>query len=118
MCEIMSENKIDELEKKRLKKMKKKQLKEEKRKERKKLKRKKKNALVICRNGKEFWTTQDQFWQWVREKEIVKVGDNPLKGNLVRKNGEYDVVIGNTVLNLACPNHLREALHSRKYRVA
>lgn len=112
----MSENKIDEFEKKRLKKMKKKQLKEEKRRERKKLKRKKKNALVICRNGKEFWTTQDQFWQWIRDKAIVKTGDHPLRGNLVRKDEESAVVISNTVLNLACPNHLREALYSRKYR--
>lgn len=84
----------------------------------KRLKRKKKNALVICRDGKEYWTTQDQFWQWVRDKVIVKAGDNPLRGNLVRENGEYDVVFANTVLNLACPNHLREALVSRKYRTS
>ncbi|MEZ5428792.1 MAG: hypothetical protein R2747_21285 [Pyrinomonadaceae bacterium] len=91
-------------------------LKNEKRKERKRLKRKKKNALVVCRNGKEFWTTQDQFWQWVRDKVIIKTGDQPLRGNLVRQNEEYAVVISNTLLNLAYPNHLREALYSRKYR--
>lgn len=45
--------------------------------------RKKKNALVIFDNGKEFWTTQNQFWQWVREKVIVKAGDNPLRGNVL-----------------------------------
>lgn len=44
---------------------------------------KKKNALVIFNNGKEFWTTQNQFWQWVRERVIVKAGDNPLRGNAV-----------------------------------
>lgn len=50
--------------------------------------RKKKNALVIFNDGKEFWTTQNQFWQWVREKVIVKAGDNPLRGNFVMPNGE------------------------------
>ena len=92
-------------------------LKKDLKKEIKRMKRKKKNALVVCRSGKEFWTTQDQFWQWVREKTIAKTGDNPLRGNLLRDNDEYAVVISNTVLNLANPNHLSEALYSRRYRV-
>ena len=71
----------------------------------------------MCRDGKEFWTTQDQFWQWVREKVVVKAGDSPLRGNLVKADEEYAVVISNTVLNLKCPNHLKEVLFSRKYRV-
>ena len=50
--------------------------------------RKKKNALVIFKDGKEFWTTQNQFWQWVREKVIIKAGDNPLRGNFVTQNEE------------------------------
>lgn len=82
----------------------------------KKKKKKKKNALVICQDGKEFWTTQDQFWQWVREKVVVKSGDFPLKGKMVRANEEYAVVISNTVLNLAYPNHLSEAIYSRRFR--
>lgn len=90
--------------------------KEQLRKERKEMKRKKKNALIVCRDGKEFWTTQAQFWQWVREGIIIKAGDYPLKGEYVRANEEKDVVISNTVLNLACPNHLHEALRSRRYR--
>lgn len=90
--------------------------KEEKRKLKKQLSRKKKNALIICRDGKQFWTTQDQFRQWVREKTIIITGHNPLQGEFVRDNEESAVVICNTVLNLAHPNHLREALSSRKYR--
>jgi hypothetical protein len=90
--------------------------KNELRKKRKQMKRRKKNALVVCQDGKEFWTTQDQFWQWVREKAVVKVDDFPLKGVLVRANAEKDVVICNTVLNLAHPNHLREAIYSRRFR--
>lgn len=80
------------------------------------LRRKKKNALIVCHDGKEYWTTQDQFWQWIRERVIVKQGDFPLKGKFVNANEEKTVVISNTVLNLACPNHLREALYSRRFR--
>jgi hypothetical protein len=75
---------------------------------------KKKNALVICRDGKNYWTTQAQFWQWVRENVVVKLGDGPLYGKFVREHEEFNVVISNTVLNLRCPNHLSEALASRR----
>lgn len=90
--------------------------KKQQRKEKKDIKRKKKNALVICQDGKEYWTTQSQFWQWVRERIIMKVDDYPLKGKFVRENEEKTVVICNTVLNLACPNHLREVIYSRRFR--
>lgn len=76
--------------------------------------RKKKNALVMCHDGKEFWTTQAEFWQWVRESLVVKVNDAPLRGMFVRRNEEYNVVLGNTVLNLKCPNHLSEAMAARR----
>jgi hypothetical protein len=35
-------------------------------------KKKKRTALVVCRDRKQFWTTQAQFWQWVREGVVVK----------------------------------------------
>lgn len=104
MSKIMNDNKLEK--------------KKELRRKRKEIKRRKKNALVICHDGKEFWTTQDQFWQWVREKVVVKAGDFPLKGNLIRENAEKDVVICNTILNLACPNHLSEAIYSRRFRTS
>lgn len=81
-------------------------------------KKKKKTAEITCRDGKRFWTTQNQFWQWVREGVIQKTGDQPLSGHYVRENEEYQVVISNTVLNLAHPNHLREALTSRRMGVS
>jgi|SRR5215218_1027987 len=74
----------------------------------------KKNALVMCHDGKEYWTTQAQFWQWVRESVVLKISDGPLRGQFIRVNEEYAVVISNTVLNLKCPNHLREAIISRR----
>ncbi len=78
-------------------------------------KRKKKNALITCHDGKEYWTTQAEFWQWVRESVVIKVSDAPLRGKFIRRNEEYNVVISGTVLNLKCPNHLVEALASRRH---
>jgi uncharacterized protein with ATP-grasp and redox domains len=83
-----------------------------------KKKKKKRTALVICRDRKEFWTTQTQFWQWVREAVVVKTSDAPLTGMFVREHEELMVVLSNTVLNLAHPNHLREALLSRRVGMA
>ncbi len=80
----------------------------------KKKKKKKKNAVVFCQDGSSFWATQDQFWQWVRDRTVVKLGDAPLSGQFVRENEESAVVISNTILNIRHPNHLREALDSRR----
>lgn len=77
---------------------------------------KRKTALVACHSGKQYWTTQEQFWQWVRGRKVVKTGDRPLSGRFVREHEESFVVLNNTVLNLAHPNHLREALASRRLR--
>jgi hypothetical protein len=79
-----------------------------------KKKRKKKTALVICKDRKQFWTTQTQFWQWVRDGVVVKTGDQPLTGLFKREHEELLVLLSNTVLNLAHPNHMREALMSRR----
>jgi hypothetical protein len=86
----------------------------DKKKEKKAKKKKKKTALVICRDRKQFWTTQKQFWQWVREGVIEKTEDRPLTGAYLREYDELMVLVSNTVLNLAHPNHMREALLSRR----
>ena len=83
-----------------------------------KKKRKKKTALVICRDRKQFWTTQTQFWQWVREGIVIKTGEQPLTGIFRREHEELLVLLSNTVLNLAHPNHMREALLSRRIGIA
>ena len=80
----------------------------------KKKKKKKKTALVICRDRKEFWTTQTQFWQWIREGIALKLHDHPLTGAFVHQDQEKMILLNHTVLNLANPNHLREALLSRR----
>ena len=81
---------------------------------RKKKTRKKKTALIICQDRKQFWTTQTQFWQWVRDGIVVKTGEQPLTGLFKREHEELMVLLSNTVLNLAHPNHMREALLSRR----
>src|SRR6478672_7748657 len=84
----------------------------------KKKKRKKKTALIVCRDRKQFWTTQTQFWQWVREGVVEKTGDQPLTGLFRRQHEELLVLLSNTILNLAHPNHMREALLSRRIGIA
>lgn len=79
-----------------------------------KKKKKKRTALVICRDRKQFWTTQAQFWQWVREGVVVKTQDQPLTGSFQREHEELMIVLSNTVLDLAHPIHLCEALRSRR----
>jgi hypothetical protein len=81
-------------------------------------KKRKRTAQVVCRDGKSFWTTQAQFWQWVRDGVLVKTGDRPLAGSFVNEAEELNVVLGNTVLNLARPNHLREAMLARRMGLA
>ena len=87
-------------------------------KDKKKKTKKKKTALVVCRDRKEFWTTQAQFWQWVRDGVVVKTQDSPLTGTFKRDHEELMVLLSNTVLNLAHPNHMREALLSRRVGLA
>ena len=77
-------------------------------------KKKKRTALVVCRDRKEFWTTQAQFWQWVRDGVVTKTDDHPLTGAFIREHEELMVMLSNTVLNLAHPNHVREALAARR----
>lgn len=78
-----------------------------------KKKKKKRTALVICRDHKQFRTTQAQFWQWVREGVVVKTQDQPLTGAFQREHEELMIVLSNTVLDLAHPIHLTEALRAR-----
>lgn len=81
-------------------------------------KKKKRTALVISRSGQQFWTTQAQFWQWVRDGVVNKVQDGPLTGVYRNEHEETLVVLSNTVLNLAHPNHLREVLLAKRTSLA
>jgi len=88
--------------------------KEQKKKEKREKRKLKRNALVVTHDNSQFWTTQKQFWQWMREGVIVKTSDGPLTGHFVRENEEKMVLLANMILNLSCPNHLNEALSQRR----
>jgi hypothetical protein len=75
---------------------------------------KKRTALVICQSGKQFWTTQAEFWQWVRDYVVIKTQDQPLTGVFRREDEELKILLNHTVLNLGAPNHLREVMLSRQ----
>jgi hypothetical protein len=75
---------------------------------------KKRTALVLCRSGKQFWTTQAEFWQWVRDHVVIKTRDHPPTGIFRREDEELTVLLNHTLLNLAAPNHMRETLLSRR----
>jgi hypothetical protein len=86
----------------------------EKQKKRIRPKKRKRTARILCRKKKEFWTTQAQFWQRVRELKVIKTQHNPLTGIFVHDNEVSMVILGNAILNLAQPNHLNEVLTARR----
>ena len=63
----------------------------EEKKQRRELKKAKKNALVLCHDGSQFWTTQKQFWQWVRaiEPQRLQLLRDQLCQALSRCQGMY-----------------------------
>ena len=81
-----------------------------------KVKRKKRTARIVCQDRSEFWTTQAQFWQWIRDRVIIKIQDNPLTGVFRHEHEPLMVVISNTIFNMKNRNHINEALLSRRLR--
>ncbi|MCI0485273.1 MAG: hypothetical protein L0229_01485 [Blastocatellia bacterium] len=73
--------------------------------------RKKKTAKIVCTNDKEFWTTQRQFWMWVREGLVDVTGQEPLTGRFGGRREKLLVMIRHVVLDEACPEHKQEVLH-------
>jgi hypothetical protein len=72
----------------------------------------KKNARIMCANGKEFWTTQKRFWQWVREGLVDMTGNNPLTGRFLGTREKLFVMIRHVILDNGCENHKQEILKS------
>jgi hypothetical protein len=72
---------------------------------------KKKTARIVCVNDNEFWTTQKQFWQWVREGLVDVVGQNPLTGRFGGKRERLLVMVRHVVLDNASPEHKHEVLN-------
>jgi hypothetical protein len=70
----------------------------------------KKTALIICNDGKEYWITQKQFWNMVREGVVVQTGNHPLTGRFRGRDDQLLITIQHTVLNKATPIHTGEVL--------
>jgi hypothetical protein len=75
-------------------------------------KRGKKTARIVCSNENEFWTTQKQFWQWVREGLVDVTGQSPLTGKFGGKREKLLVMVRHMILDNACPEHKQEVLGS------
>ena len=74
----------------------------------------KKTARIVCANGNTFWSTQKQFWQWVREGLVVVTGDFPLTGRFRGRREHLLVMIEHTILDKGAPLHLEEVLGAKK----
>jgi hypothetical protein len=70
----------------------------------------KKNARIVCANDNEFWTTQRQFWQWVREGLVDVTGQQPLTGRFAGRRERLLVMVRHVILDNASPNHKQEVL--------
>ena len=76
----------------------------------------KKTALIVCNNDKEYWITQKQFWNMVREGVVVQTGDHPLTGRFRGREDQLLITIQRTVLNKATPIHTAEVLRVIRMR--
>lgn len=77
---------------------------------------KKRTAKIVCPNGEKFWTTQKQFWQWMRAGIIQKTGDRPLKGIITDKTELKLIMRNHTILNMSAPNHLAEVINANRMK--
>jgi hypothetical protein len=69
----------------------------------------KRSARVMCKE-RCFWITPKQFWAWVHDDIIDFVGERPLTGKYRGHNRDFLVRLENTILDAACPEHLRAVL--------
>jgi len=73
----------------------------------------KRSAKVICRGGC-VWVSPKQFWRWVRGGIVEYVSEPPLTGRFYGERENFLVSVRHTLLNIACPEHMRTVLLSRR----
>lgn len=74
----------------------------------------KKNAKIVCNNKKEFWVTQKEFWNLLREGVVVQTGNFPLTGRFRGRDDQLLIMIQHLVLNKATPLHTSEVLNNAR----
>jgi hypothetical protein len=72
----------------------------------------KKTARIVCANDNVFWTTQKQFWQWVREGLVDVTGQKPLTGRFGGRREKLLIMVRHIILDNASPEHKQEVLGS------
>ena len=72
----------------------------------------KKTARIVCANDNEFWTTQKQFWKWVREGLVDVTSQQPLTGRFAGRREKLLVMVRHVILDNANPHHKQEVLDS------
>jgi hypothetical protein len=65
---------------------------------------------VVCANRSEFWTTQKQFWEWVRDGIVTQTGDSPLTGKFEGRREKLIVMVNHVLLDDSVPEHKAEVL--------
>ena len=75
-----------------------------------------KTARVVCASNKEFWTTQKQFWEWVREGIVTQTGDRPLTGKFEGRREKLLILVNHIVLDQAAPEHKGSVLQGYNYQ--
>jgi hypothetical protein len=71
---------------------------------------------VVCANHNEFWTTQKQFWNWVREGIVTYKSDAPLTGKFEGRREKLLVMVNHILLDDSAPEHKRSVLDSYEYQ--
>ena len=64
---------------------------------------------MVCASNKEFWTTQKQFWEWVREGIVTQTGDRPLTGKFEGRREKLLILVNHIVLDQAANRQLVES---------
>ena len=76
----------------------------------------KKNARITTNNDLEYWITQKEFWNMVREGVVIQTGEFPLSGKFRGREDQLLIMIQHVVLNTATPMHTEEVLGSVRYK--
>ena len=71
---------------------------------------------MVCARHNEFWTTQKQFWTWVREGIVTYLSDEPLTGKFEGRREKLLVLVNHVVLDESVPEHKAEVLHAYVYK--
>jgi hypothetical protein len=71
---------------------------------------------VVCAGHNEFWTTQKQFWTWVREGIVTQTGERPLTGKFEGRREKLLVMVNHILLDDSAPEHKAGVLRAYDFQ--